>query len=142
MATRKTRTGVQGARVLVVDDYEDAREMFAEYLEVAGFRVVLARNGAEALELARKEPPDVILMDLSLPVMDGWEASRRLKQDPRTSGVPIVALSGHAVPHGSEQAQLAGCEVFLRKPIAPQDVTKTIEALRAQRAEAAQPTAG
>ena len=84
--------------VLVVDDYAAAREMYAEYLEFSGFRVAEAKNGAEALDKAFALTPDVILMDLSLPVMDGWEATRRLKADERTRGIPVVALTGHYVP--------------------------------------------
>lgn len=113
-------------RVLVVDDYEDARDMFAEFLELSGYLVSVARNGAEALEVARRELPDAILMDLSLPVMDGWEASRRLKDDPRTHHVPIIALTGHALDHSSDHARQAGCDAFLRKPVAPQDVEAKI----------------
>src|SRR5205807_9357571 len=84
-------------RVLVVDDYPDAREMYTEYLEFSGFEVVQASNGAEALERAIDTIPDIILMDLSLPVMDGWEATRRLKADRRTWDIPVVALTGHAL---------------------------------------------
>src|SRR2546430_2241223 len=88
--------------VLVVDDYQDAREMVAEYLAYTGFRVAEARNGAEAIEKAQSVSPDLILMDLSLPVMDGWEATRRLKADARTKKIPIIALTGHALGGHSE----------------------------------------
>src|SRR5262245_60113367 len=91
-------------RVLVVDDYPDAREMYTEYLEFSGFEVVQAGNGIEALERAIDSAPDIILMDLSLPVMDGWEATRRLKADTRTASIPIVALTGHALAGISEGA--------------------------------------
>ena len=82
--------------ILVVDDYQDAREMYAEYLQFSGFRVAEARNGNEAVEQAFALKPDLILMDLSLPGMDGWEATRRLKADETTRHIPIVALTGHA----------------------------------------------
>lgn len=114
-------------RVLVVDDYEDTRELFAEYLAMAGYEVELARNGAEALELARRSQPQVILMDLSLPVMDGWEASRRLKDDPRTRDAKIIALTGHRLDRAAEGVLRAGCDAFLIKPVAPQDVLAKIE---------------
>ncbi|MDQ3266292.1 MAG: response regulator [Myxococcota bacterium] len=104
-------------RILVVDDYDDARELFAEFLELSGYQVLLARDGMEALEVAQREVPDVILMDLSLPVMDGWEASLRLKEDPRTHAVPIIALSGLTLDCNSEAVRKSGCDAFLRKPV-------------------------
>jgi len=108
-----------GPMVLVVDDYEDAREMYAEYLQYSGFRVAEARTGVEALERAFELLPDLILMDLSLPVMDGWEATRRLKADARTKTIPVVALTGHALAGHSEVARKAGCDAFVTKPCLP-----------------------
>ncbi len=105
--------------VLVVEDYQDAREMYAEYLEFAGFRVAQARNGLEALEQAFELKPDVILMDLALPQMDGWEATRRLKADERTKTIPVVALTGHALAGHAEGARQAGCDTFVTKPCLP-----------------------
>src|SRR5918992_774757 len=102
-------------RVLVVDDYPDAREMYAEYLQYSGFEVIEAGNGIEALGRAADSEPDIILMDLSLPVMDGWEATRRLKADKRTAGIPIVALTGHALAGISDGAKKAGCDAFVTK---------------------------
>ena len=112
----------QGPLILVVDDYEDAREMYAEYLRFCGFRVAEARNGNEALEQAFGLMPDLILMDLSLPGMDGWEATRQLKADPRTSRIPVVALTGHALAGASEGAKKAGCDSFVTKPCLPDDL--------------------
>jgi CheY-like chemotaxis protein len=112
----------QGSLILVVDDYEDAREMYAEYLRFCGFRVVEARNGAEALEQAFSHRPDLILMDLSLPGMDGWEATRQLKADERTRRIPVVALTGHALAGASEGAKKAGCDSFVTKPCLPDDL--------------------
>ncbi len=106
--------------VLVVDDFPDNREMYAEYLSFAGFRVEVATNGQEALERAFSECPDLIVMDLSLPVLDGWEATRRLKADPRTKSVPVIALTGHALAGHSQGARDAGCDGFLAKPCLPQ----------------------
>jgi CheY-like chemotaxis protein len=108
--------------ILVVDDYQDAREMYAEYLEFSGFRVAEARNGNEAVEQAFALHPDLILMDLSLPGMDGWEATRRLKADDRTRQIPIVALTGHALAGASEGAKRAGCDSFVTKPCLPDDL--------------------
>ena len=108
--------------ILVVDDYQDAREMYAEYLQFSGFRVAEARNGNEALEQAFALKPDLILMDLSLPGMDGWEATRRLKADEATKHIPIVALTGHALAGASEGARRAGCDSFVTKPCLPDDL--------------------
>jgi two-component system cell cycle response regulator DivK len=113
-------------RVLVVDDYPDAREMYTEYLEYTGFEVVQAANGREALKQAIETRPDIILMDLSLPVMDGWEATRRLKADARTAHIPVVALTGHALAGISEGAKEAGCDGFVTKPCLPEDLVKEI----------------
>jgi CheY-like chemotaxis protein len=113
-------------RVLLVDDYPDAREMYSEYLQFAGFEVIEAANGIEALQRAGESAPDIILMDLSLPVMDGWEATRRLKSDERTNGIPVVALTGHALAGISEDARRAGCDAFVTKPCLPEDLVKEI----------------
>jgi CheY-like chemotaxis protein len=108
--------------ILVVDDYQDAREMYAEYLQFSGYRVAEARNGNEAVEQALALKPDLILMDLSLPGMDGWEATRRLKADETTKHIPIVALTGHALAGASEGARKAGCDSFVTKPCLPDDL--------------------
>ena len=108
--------------ILVVDDYQDAREMYAEYLRFSGFRVAEARNGNEAVEQAFALKPALILMDLSLPGMDGWEATRRLKADETTRHIPIVALTGHALAGASEGARRAGCDSFVTKPCLPDDL--------------------
>jgi two-component system cell cycle response regulator DivK len=123
----KTKTG--RPRVLLVDDYPDAREMYSEYLQFSGFDVVEAANGVEALQQAVDAAPDIILMDLSLPVMDGWEATRRLKADSRTASIPVVALTGHALAGISEGARQAGCDAFVTKPCLPEDLVKEIRAV-------------
>ena len=112
----------QAPLILVVDDYEDAREMYAEYLRFCGFRVAEARNGNEALDQAFELRPSLILMDLSLPGMDGWEATRQLKADDRTRHIPVVALTGHALAGASEGAKKAGCDSFVTKPCLPDDL--------------------
>jgi two-component system cell cycle response regulator DivK len=114
-------------RVLLVDDYPDARDMYAEYLEYSGYDVVQAANGMEALQRAVDDQPDIILMDLSLPVMDGWEATRRLKANARTAAIPVVALTGHALAGISEGAKKAGCDSFVTKPCLPEDLVKEIK---------------
>jgi CheY-like chemotaxis protein len=120
---RKTSDGKAprpGPLVLVVDDFEDNRAMYTQFLVFEGFRVEEAANGQEALEKARACAPDVIVMDLSLPVMDGWEATRQLKHDPRTRRIPVVALTGHALGAQSQRAREAGCDAFLTKPCLPE----------------------
>jgi two-component system, cell cycle response regulator DivK len=119
-------------RVLLVDDYPDAREMYSEYLAFSGFEVIEATNGMEALQHAIDSEPDIILMDLSLPVMDGWEATRRLKADRRTAGIPVVALTGHALAGISEGARRAGCDAFVTKPCLPEDLVKEIRKILEQ----------
>ena len=121
-----TKENTDRPRVLLVDDYPDAREMYAEYLDFSGFEVVEAANGMEALQRAAETGPDIILMDLSLPVMDGWEATRRLKADTRTSHIPVVALTGHALAGISAGAKNAGCDAFVTKPCLPEDLVKEI----------------
>lgn len=105
--------------VLVVDDYADAREMCAEFLRFSGFRVEEAVDGIEAVEKATELLPAVILMDLSLPRLDGWEATRQLKKDARTKDIPVIALTGHALAGHAEGAKDAGCDAFLTKPCLP-----------------------
>lgn len=115
--------------ILVVDDFSDNREMYAEYLRFAGFRVEEAANGQEALDRAQANPPDAAVMDLSLPEMDGWEATRRLKSDPRTKHVRVIALTGHALKGHSESAMKAGCDLFVTKPCLPEDLVKHLTGL-------------
>ena len=113
--------------VLVVDDYQDAREMYAEYLSFSGFRVAEASNGLEAIEKAFELRPDVILMDLSLPGIDGWAATRRLKTDERTKSIPVVALTGHALAGASDGARQAGCDAFVTKPCLPDELVLEVK---------------
>ena len=125
--------------VLVVEDYQDAREMYAAYLQFSGYRVAEATNGVEAIEKSLELMPDIILMDLALPRMDGWEATRRLKAEPRTAHIPVVALTGHALAGHAEGARQAGCEAFVTKPCLPDalvaEITRVLNG-RANRAAA------
>ena len=108
--------------VLIVDDYAEGREVCAEYLAFRGYRVATAEDGMEALDKTRELLPDVILMDLSLPRLDGWEASRRLKGDERTRHIPIIALTAHALQSARERAVEAGCDAVVTKPCPPRDL--------------------
>lgn len=102
--------------VLVVDDYVDGREMVVEYLAFRGFPVAGAKGGEEAIELAKTLRPGIILMDLGMPGTDGWEATRRLKADPATKHIMIVAVTAHALKTEVESARLAGCDAVVSKP--------------------------
>lgn len=113
--------------VLVVEDYQDAREMYSEYLRFSGFDVIEASNGFEAIDQATRQQPDIILMDLALPKMDGWEATRQLKADARTREIPIVALTGHALAGHADSALKAGCDAFVTKPCLPDALVAEIQ---------------
>ncbi len=103
-------------RVLIVDDYRDGREMLAEFLAFHGFPVATANDGAEAIELAASWRPAVILLDLQMPGINGWEVTRRLKADPATRRILIVALTAHALIREVRAAHEAGCDAVLAKP--------------------------
>jgi CheY-like chemotaxis protein len=118
-----------GALVLLVDDYADNRDIYAQFLLYAGLRVEEAENGHQALEKAFALSPDVIIMDLALPGLDGWEATRRLKSDARTRRIPVIALTGHALAGHSQGALEAGCDLFLTKPCLPERLLEEILAL-------------
>ena len=106
-------------KVLIVDDDADNRRIVAKVLLVEGYQVIEACDGLEALARARAELPDLILMDLSLPHLDGWEATRQLKGDPATLAIPVVALTAFAMRGDEEQARAAGCDDYLSKPVRP-----------------------
>ena len=108
--------------VLIVDDDADQREMYGRYLTARGFPVLLATHGGEAVELARQTRPDAIVMDLSMPHVDGWEATRRLKRDPSTRNIPVIACTGHVVGTSAERAFDAGCDAYVTKPCLPKDL--------------------
>ena len=122
-----------GPLVLVVEDYQDAREMYAAYLQFSGYRVAEATNGIEAIEQANELMPDIILMDLALPKMDGWEATRRLKMSDKTRHIPIVALTGHALAGHAEGARQAGCDAFVTKPCLPDALVAEIKRMLSAR---------
>jgi two-component system cell cycle response regulator DivK len=114
------------ALILLVEDFADAREMYCEYLTFSGFRVETASDGYEAVEKARTLLPDLILMDLSLPGMNGWEATRILKSDPATRHLTIVALSAHALSVTEIRLGGAACDGFIAKPCLPPDLVTQI----------------
>ena len=122
--------------VLVVEDYQDAREMYAAYLQFSGYRVAEATNGVEAIDKTVELMPDIILMDLALPRMDGWEATRRLKADARTAHIPVVALTAHDESGEIQRATNAGCDWFVPKPCPPQDLIDEVRRVLSARSTA------
>ncbi|MET0445364.1 MAG: response regulator [Pseudorhodoplanes sp.] len=105
------------AKILLVEDNEMNRDMLSRRLVRSGFEVVRAVNGQEGVDMTVSERPDLVLMDMSLPIMDGWEATRRLKADDATKAIPVIALTAHAMESDREQAMKAGCDDFDTKPI-------------------------
>jgi two-component system cell cycle response regulator DivK len=126
MTANSTSNKTDAPLVLVVDDVDHGREIFAEYLEFRGFRVATAADGLEAIEKTHALRPDVVLMDLSLPGIDGWEATRRLKEDPATKDIPIIALTAHALASAHDKARAAGCNSVVTKPCLPKDLEQEV----------------
>jgi CheY-like chemotaxis protein len=122
-----TRPG--GARILIVDDEPDQIDMYRFALEEEGFIVDAAMDGADALTQARSVTPDLIILDLRLPDIDGWEVCRLLKADPHTSKIPVVILTASPSPTLAERAAAAGCVAHLLKPCFPDDLTQTVRRL-------------
>ena len=104
-------------KILLVEDNEMNRDMLSRRLKRRGYEVVIAVNGADGVEMASLETPDLILMDMSLPVMDGWEATKSIKAAPATESIPIIALTAHAMSGDREKALAAGCDDYDTKPI-------------------------
>jgi CheY-like chemotaxis protein len=104
-------------KVLIVEDNEMNRDMLSRRLERRGFEVAIAVDGGEAVTCARSEKPDLILMDMSLPVMNGWEATRIIRDDANTAGIPVIALTAHSMPGDREKAMEAGCNDYDTKPV-------------------------
>ena len=117
------------AKILVVEDNEMNRDMLSRRLERRGYEVVIAVDGGQGLALARSEAPDLILMDMSLPVFDGWEATRQLKAAPETRAIPIIALTAHAMSDDRDRAIDAGCDDYDTKPVELPRLLAKIEAL-------------
>lgn len=115
-------------RILLVEDNEANRDMLSRRLLRRGYEILIAVDGREGIEMAAKEHPDLILMDLSMPLVDGWEATRILKGSEETSSIPIIALSAHAMAGDREKALAAGCDEFDTKPI---DLARLLEEMEA-----------
>jgi two-component system cell cycle response regulator DivK len=120
-------------RILVVEDDPDNRRLVVKVLGVDGYGTLEAADGESAVEVARREHPDAILMDLALPRMDGWAAARRLKGDPGTADIPIIALTAFAMLGDEERAREAGCDAYLPKPCRPQAIREVVARLVARR---------
>ena len=116
-------------KILLVEDNEMNRDMLSRRLERKGYGVTLALDGAEGIQKARAEAPDIILMDMSLPVVDGWEATRQLKADEATRRIPIIALTAHAMASDEQKAREAGCDDFDTKPI---ELSRLLEKIESQ----------
>jgi two-component system, cell cycle response regulator DivK len=116
-------------KILLVEDNEMNRDMLSRRLERKGYEVVIAVNGQEGVELVSSTRPDLILMDLSLPIIDGWEATRRIKADPATASIPVIALTAHAMAEDRVKAMAAGCDDFDIKPVDLPRLLEKIDAL-------------
>ena len=132
-ADHEFRMAIAGPVVLVADDSADARDLYKEYLETCGFRVVTAEDGVAAVDTAKQEWPAAIIMDLAMPRMDGWEAIRRLRADPLTADIPIVAVSAYAFGREPVAAREAGADLCLSKPCLPPQVVRVVRAMIAAR---------
>lgn len=116
-------------KILLVEDNEMNRDMLSRRLVRNGFDVVMAVDGQQGVDMATSEKPDLILMDMSLPVMDGWEATRRVKADAATKAIPVIALTAHAMVQDKEKAMAAGCDDFDTKPVEMPRLLGKIKAL-------------
>lgn len=121
------------AKILLVEDNEMNRDMLSRRLVKRGYEVVIAVEGEQGVALARSDSPDLVLMDMSLPVLDGWEATRRLKSDPATRQIPVIALTAHAMAGDREKAREAGCDDFDTKPVELPRLLSKIEGLLQKR---------
>jgi CheY-like chemotaxis protein len=122
-------------KILLVEDNELNRDMLSRRLIKRGYEVVIAVDGAEGIERARSDSPDLVLMDMSLPVVDGWEATRRIKSDPVSRSIPVIALTAHAMTGDEEKARGVGCDDFDTKPVELPRLLAKIEALLKPRAD-------
>jgi two-component system cell cycle response regulator DivK len=113
-------------RILVVEDDEDNRGIIVKILTGEGYRTLEATDGRAAIAVARQEHPDLIIMDLAIPDLDGWETSRRLKADAKSADIPIIALTAFAMRGDEERARKAGCDAYLSKPCRPQTIRETV----------------
>lgn len=115
------------SHILLVEDHEDNRNIYRTILEHFGYCVLLAGDGGEGIRLAGEKRPDLILLDIDIPVLDGLAVARHLKADPATAGIPLVALTAHSQPEDREQARVAGFDGYLAKPVAPSRVVSEVK---------------
>jgi len=121
------------ARLLLVEDNEMNRDMLSRRLRRKGYEVEIAVDGREGIDRVRRDPPELVLMDMSLPVVDGWEATRTLKADPATAAIPVIALTAHAMSDDRQKALDAGCDDYDTKPVELPRLLEKIERLLAAR---------
>ena len=121
------------ARILVAEDDPDSRRIVVKVLTREGYGVLDVSGGEAAVAIAQAEHPDLVVMDLAMPGMDGWEATRRLKADPRTADIPIIALTAFALRGDEERARAAGCDGYLAKPCRPQTIREAVRDMLAAR---------
>jgi len=119
------------SKILVIEDNEWSRDMLARRLSRRGYQVLVAADGKRGIVMTREQKPDLILMDMSLPEMDGWEATRRLKSDPATRAIPIVALTAHAMASDRQKAMDAGCDDYHTKPVDFENLVRSLESFLA-----------
>jgi two-component system cell cycle response regulator DivK len=114
-------------KILIVEDQEDNRTILRDLLGHAGFEVLEAVNGAEGIKAAARERPDLILMDIQMPEMDGYEAARRIKAEPNTADIPIVAVTSYALSGDEQKAKAAGCDDYVTKPFSPRAILQIVK---------------
>jgi two-component system cell cycle response regulator DivK len=117
------------ALILIADDDFDNRTIAQQILEAAGYRTLLAVNGLEAVALNDREKPDLLLLDLSMPKMNGWDVAKKIRQDEKQGHLPIIAFTAHALAGEAEKAKAAGCDEYLAKPCAPKEIAETVKRL-------------
>ena len=120
-------TEARGKTVLLVEDNEDNRIVYATMLKHYGYRVVETANGEDVVEIAREENPDLVLMDISLPGIDGWTATQRLRDEEETSHIPVVAVTAHALPEDRAKAEAVDCNGYLTKPCEPRRLLEEVQ---------------
>ena len=131
----RASTRMSEHKILLVEDNEDNRLVYRTILDHFGFTVLEAADGEEGIRRARADQPDLILMDVSIPKIDGWEATRQLKADPSTASIPIIALTAHALATDRAKAQEAGCDGYLAKPVEPRKVVEEVRKHLAAKAD-------
>ena len=119
-------------RILVIEDTEDNRRIMRDLLESAGFALIEAVTGEEGVAMAQQHGPDLILMDIQLPVLDGYEATRRIKAQPALSNIPIIAVTSYALAGDEAKTRAAGCDAYIAKPFSPRQLLAKVRELLAQ----------